>query len=576
MTYREEYERWLKEELLTEEERQELLSIQNDETEIESRFFAPLSFGTAGLRGVLGAGINRMNIHTVRQATQGIANLIRGIGKEACERGVAICMDCRNMSDVFAREAACVLAGNHIKAYLFDALRPTPELSFAIRTIRCIAGINITASHNPKEYNGYKAYWEDGAQLPPAQADIVARAIDETDIFHGITRMDYDKALKKGWITLIGEEVDESFLFHVQEMAINRQAVAQAADTFKVVYTPFHGTGYRLVPEALKRLGLKHILCVPEQMVLDGNFPTVKSPNPENKEGFALAIELARKENVDLIIGTDPDADRVGVIVRNREGEYVPVSGNQMGVLLLDYIIRARRATGTMPESPAALKTIVTTEMVRKVGSENGVAVFDTFTGFKFMAEKIKQFEEEKSYQYLLAFEESYGYLMGDYCRDKDAVTASMMIAEMAADYHNAGMTLFDAMQALYRRYGFYEERTVNLVMPGVDGLSRMAELMESLRNQPPKAIAGTQVARIRDYSSGKIKNLQNSSMEKMELSGSNVLYFELQDGTSFIIRPSGTEPKIKVYILAQGADAAECSERAERYQAAALELKDR
>ena len=574
MSYMEEYKKWLTSSALSAQERAELEAIADDEKEIESRFFAPLSFGTAGLRGVLGMGINRMNVYTVRQATQGMASLIKGLGKDACERGVAIAMDCRIMSDVFAREAACVLAGNGIKVYLFESLRPTPELSFAIRTIGCIAGINITASHNPKEYNGYKAYWEDGAQLPPAHADVVAKAIAETDIFAGITSMDYDKALNKGIITLIGEEVDESFLFHAQEMAINREEVLKAAENFKIVYTPFHGTGHELVPEILRRCGLKHIICVPEQMVIDGSFPTVKSPNPENKEGFTKAIELARENDVALIIGTDPDADRVGVIVRDGAGEYVPISGNQMGVLLLDYIIRAKKMTGTMPEHPAAIKTIVTTEMVRRVGEVHGVEVFDTFTGFKFMAEKIKSFEETGSYEYLLAFEESYGYLVGGYCRDKDAVTASMLIAEMAAYYHNRGKTLYDALCGLYEEYGYFSEHTENIVMPGVDGLSRMKELMESLRKNPPREISGVRVLRVRDYLSGEIIDLGNNLTENMELSGSNVLYFELEDKTAFIIRPSGTEPKIKVYILASGESAEECARKVEGYVKAAKELK--
>ncbi len=574
MSYMEEYKKWLTSSALSADERAELEAIADDEKEIESRFFAPLSFGTAGLRGVLGMGINRMNVYTVRQATQGMASLIKGLGKDACERGVAIAMDCRIMSDVFAREAACVLAGNGIKVYLFESLRPTPELSFAIRTIGCIAGINITASHNPKEYNGYKAYWGDGAQLPPAHADVVAKAISDTDIFTGITSMDYDKALNKGVITLIGEEVDEAFLFHAQEMAINREEVMRAAEDFKIVYTPFHGTGHKLVPEILRRIGLKHIICEPEQMKIDGSFPTVKSPNPENKEGFTQAIELARQNDVALIIGTDPDADRVGVIVRDSAGEYVPISGNQMGVLLLDYIIRAKRMTGTMPEHPAAIKTIVTTEMVRRVGEVHGVQVFDTFTGFKFMAEKIKGFEEAGSYEYLLAFEESYGYLVGGYCRDKDAVTASMLIAEMAAYYHNRGKTLYDALCTLYDEYGYFSEHTENIVMPGVDGLSRMKALMEELRQNPLREIAGVRVVRVRDYLSGEIIDLGNNLTENMELSGSNVLYFELEDKTAFIIRPSGTEPKVKVYILTSGESAEECARKVEGYVKAAKKLK--
>ena len=573
MSYMAEYQKWCQSPVLNEEERAELLSIQNDEKEIESRFFAPLSFGTAGLRGVLGMGVNRMNVYTVRQATQGIADMIARQGKDAMNRGVAICMDSRIMSDVFAKEAACVLAGNGIQVYLFESLRPTPELSFAIRTISCIAGINITASHNPKEYNGYKVYWEDGAQLPPVHADVAAAAIAETDIFTGAKYMDYDKAVKKEKIILIGEKVDEAFLVHVQGESIRPELFGQVADDLKIVYTPFHGTGHKLVPEVLHRLGLKHVICVPEQMVTDGNFPTVKSPNPENPEGFALAIELAKREGSSLIIGTDPDADRVGIVVRNGAGEYVTMSGNQVGVLLLDYIIRARREAGTMPANPAALKTIVTTEMVRAVCEKNSVALFETFTGFKFLAEQIKEFETAGSHRYLLAYEESYGYLVGDFCRDKDAVTASMLIAEMSAYYHTKGMTLYEAMNALYEEYGYYGEHTENLVMPGVDGLKDMQTLMARFRDTPPSEIAGNAVVRIRDYLTGEAKKTENSSIEKLGMSGSNVLYFELADGTSFIIRPSGTEPKIKVYILLKANSREEIAPRLDAYVSAAREL---
>lgn len=573
MSYLAEYQKWCNSPALSAEEKAELLSVQNDEKEIESRFFAPLSFGTAGLRGVLGMGINRMNVYTVRQATQGIADMIKKQGRKAKKRGVAICMDSRNMSDVFAREAACVLAGNGIRVYLFESLRPTPELSFAIRAISCIAGINITASHNPKEYNGYKVYWEDGAQLPPVHADVAAAAIAETDIFTGAKYMDYDKAVKKGKIVLIGEEVDEAFLVHVLGESIRPELVEQVADDLKIVYTPFHGTGHKLVPEALRRLGLKHILCVPEQMVIDGDFPTVKSPNPENPEGFALAVELAKREGSSLIIGTDPDADRVGIVVKNGAGEYVTMSGNQVGVLLLDYIIRAHKDAGTMPENPAALKTIVTTEMVRAVCEKNSVALYETFTGFKFLAEQIKEFETAKSHRYLLAYEESYGYLMGDFCRDKDAVTASMMIAEMAAYYHTKGRTLYEAMEALYEEYGFYGEHTENLVMPGVDGLKDMQALMARLRETPPSELAGTRVVRVRDYLAGEAKKTENPSIEKLGMSGSNVLYFELADGTSFIVRPSGTEPKIKVYILLKADSREDVKPRLDAYVSAAREL---
>ncbi len=567
MEYMKEYERWLSSEKLTEDERAELLSIKNDEKEIEDRFFSPLKFGTAGLRGVLGMGINRMNVYTVRQATQGLCEVIKKLGKKTVSRGVAVCMDSRINSDVFAREVACVLAGNGIPVYIFESLRPTPELSFAIRSLECIAGINITASHNPKEYNGYKAYWEDGAQLPPKEADEVLSEIGKIDVLADVARLDFDEGVRRGLITVMGEEVDEAFLVHSLSCAINRDAVKSAGGDFKIVYTPFHGTGAKLVPELFKRMGIENVICVPEQSIPDGSFPTVKSPNPENREGFALAIELARRENVDLIIGTDPDADRVGVIVRNSDGEYVTISGNQMGVLLLDYIISAKREKGELTDKSYAIKTIVTTEMARRVCEVNNVKIHETFTGFKFIAERI---EREGADGFLLGYEESYGYLMGDFCRDKDAVTASMMIAEMAAYYKSRGMSLYDAMVELYEKYGAYAERTVNVVMPGVSGLSKMNELMRSLRETPPETLGGEKVLRVRDYLGGKT-NLG----EELPLSGSNVLYFEMADGTSFIIRPSGTEPKIKVYILASGENMAAAEAAVEKYTTVANSIAE-
>ena len=388
MSYRDTYEKWLSSPALSAGEKAELESIRGDEKEIESRFFAPLEFGTAGLRGTMCVGLHQMNIHVIRHATQAFAQVILAEGPEAVERGVAICYDCRNHSDEFARETACVMAGNGIKVRLFDALRPTPEVSFAVREYGCIAGVNVTASHNPKEYNGYKVYWQDGAQLPPHHASAIAQKMEELDLFDSIKRMDYDEAVSKGLITLMGRETDEKFLENVMGQVNDKAAVEKVADTFKMVYTPFHGTGYQLIPEALKRLGMKHVICVPEQMVIDGNFPTVVSHNPENPEGFYLAVDLAKKEGADFILGSDPDADRVGIMVRNDQGEYVVISGNQTGVLLLDYLIGAKQRTGKLPENPVALKTIVTTEMARKVAEVNGLKCYDTFTGFKFLAEK--------------------------------------------------------------------------------------------------------------------------------------------------------------------------------------------
>ena len=574
MSYRENYENWLNSPVLSQEEKAELEAIRGDEKEIESRFFDQLAFGTAGLRGTMGVGLYRMNVHVIRHATQAFAQVILAEGPEAAARGVAVCFDCRNNSGLFAREAACVMAGNGIPVRLFQALRPTPELSFAVREYGCIAGINVTASHNPKEYNGYKVYWEDGAQLPPKHADEVARKMRELDVFTSVKTMDYNEAVSQGKITLLGEETDERFLSNVMEQVNDKAVVEQMADTFKMVYTPFHGTGYQLIPEALKRLGMKHVICVPEQMVIDGNFPTVASPNPENPEGFYLAVDLAKANDADFILGSDPDADRVGIMVRTKDDDFVVISGNQTGVLLLDYLIGAKRRTGKMPENPVALKTIVTTEMARKVAEVNGLKCYDTFTGFKFLAEKKDKLEHSGEGKVIFSYEESYGYMLGDYVRDKDAVSASVELTEMAAWYASQGMTLYDALQALFEKYGYYGEKTLNLVMPGLDGLKKMADLMAGLRTQPPVEIAGVAVREQKDYQDGSVVRVSDGVRSAMELSGSNVLRYEMADGTSLIVRPSGTEPKVKVYILANGESKAACDEKVAKYAAWAETLK--
>ena len=566
MDFMKEYEKWLASPALSAQEKAELEAIRGDEKEIESRFYDQLSFGTAGLRGTMGVGLNRMNIHVIRHATQAFAQVILEEGAEAAKRGVAVCFDCRNNSDLFAREAACVMAGNGIPVRLFESLRPTPELSFAVREYGCIAGINVTASHNPKEYNGYKVYWEDGAQLPPKHADQVAKKMKELDVFNCVKRADYDEAVAQGLITLMGAETDEKFLANVMAQVNDKAVVEQVADTFTMVYTPFHGTGYKLIPEALRRLGMKHVICVPEQMVIDGNFPTVASPNPENPEGFYLAVDLAKANGADFILGSDPDADRVGIMVKTSDGEFRVISGNQTGVLLLDYLIGAKRRTGKMPENPVALKTIVTTEMARKVAEDNGLKCYDTFTGFKFLAEKKDKLEASGEGKVIFSYEESYGYMLGDYVRDKDAVSASVELTEMAAWYASQGMTLYDALQALYKKYGYFAEKTHNLVMPGLDGLKDMANLMKSLRENPPAEISGVRVAVRKDYADGSVIDCTTGEKTTMELSGSNVLRFEMADGTSVIVRPSGTEPKIKVYILTRGADAAACEANLETY----------
>ncbi len=573
-SFKEEYEHWMDSPALSEQEWAELDSIKDDEKEIENRFFAPLEFGTAGLRGTMKVGLHNMNIHIIRHATQAFADVIRAEGREAMDKGIVIAHDCRLNGVAFAKEAACVMAANGIHVRFFDDLRPTPELSFAVLHYGTTAGLNITASHNPKEYNGYKVYWSDGAQLPPQKAEAIAHQMDVTDIFTGFKTCDFDKAVEAGTIEILGAETDEAFLSEVMKQAIDKETIKKVADDFKIVYTPFHGCGYKLVPETLKRFGVKHLYPVPEQMVIDGAFPTVVSPNPENPEGFYLAVDLAKKVGSDLIIGTDPDSDRIGIMVRENDS-YVTITGNQLGVLLLDYIINARTATGTMPENPGCLCSIVSTAMYRAVAEANGVHFEDTFTGFKFMAERIAQWENAHSYKYILAFEESYGYMMGDYVRDKDAVTAALMVSEMAAYYFSKGMTLLDAINSLYEKYGWFMEKTVNLVMPGLDGLQKMNEIMVKLRNDPPKEIAGKEVIRIRDYSDGSIWVSGLGKVDKTPISGSNVLYFELSDGCSFIVRPSGTEPKIKIYILARGSSKEECEKCIDKYHKYAEGLKN-
>ena len=566
LDYMREYEKWLQSGALTADEVQELQSIAGDEKEIESRFYGPLEFGTAGLRGTMKVGLHQMNVYVIRWATQGFANVICAEGEDAKKRGVAICMDCRHHSMEFARAAAEVCAANGIHVRIFESLRPTPELSFAVREYGCQAGINVTASHNPKEYNGYKVYWEDGAQLPPHHAAAIAAALEKIDIFTGVKRMDFDKAVKAGLIETMGDETDRKFMANVMDMVNDYDSVAKVADTFQVVYTPFHGCGHKLVPEALTRLGIKHLHCVPEQMVIDGDFPTVVSPNPENPEGFYLAIALADKVKADFIVGTDPDSDRVGIMVRNKEGKFQPVSGNQTGVLLSDYLYGAMKRSGKLPENPVMLKTIVTTEMARKVAEAHGVTCYDTFTGFKFMAEKKNQLESAGEGKVVFSYEESYGYMLGDYVRDKDAVTASLLLTEMAAWYATQGMTLYDALDVLYKKYGWYGEKTHNLVMPGLDGLEKMANLMKALRQTPPTEISGVAVVRRKDYTNGSVVDCATGAVSEMELKGSNVLRYELADGTTILVRPSGTEPKIKVYILTIGKDAIERDANIEKY----------
>ena len=571
MDYKKVYEEWLNSPYFDEETKAELRGIARDENEIRERFYAELEFGTAGLRGIIGAGTNRMNVYTVRKATQGLANYIAKVNGQS--RGVAIAYDSRHMSPEFADVAALCLAANGIKAYVFESLRPTPELSFAVRQLHCIAGINITASHNPPEYNGYKVYWEDGAQFtPPHDKGVTEEVMAITDL-STVKTMGAQEAKAKGLYEIIGAAIDDKYIAQVKAQVVNQGAIDRMQDQITIVYTPLHGTGNIPARRVMKELGFTHVYVVPQQELPDGDFPTVKNPNPEYKEGFYLAIDLAKKNDVDLIIGTDPDADRTGIVLKDKSGEYVTLSGNQVGVLLTDYIITAKKLTNTMPAHPAVLKSIVTTEMARAAAEKNGVECFETFTGFKFLAEKIKQFEKDGSHEYIFAFEESYGYLCGDYARDKDAVTASMLIAEMAAYYRTQGKTLYDAMEEMYEKYGYYCEQTISITMPGVSGLQRMKELMQELRDKPLTVVGPDKVLYTRDYMPGTRTCMADGKAEEIELKGQNVMYYELEGGTTFIIRPSGTEPKVKVYIMAKGADKAEAAAKVDVLAAAAKEI---
>ena len=575
MSYQAQYERWLHSPALSQPEKDELAALSHNAGEIEDRFFSLLQFGTAGLRGVMGVGLRRMNVHVIRHATQAFANVILAEGKAFAAQGVAICYDCRVHSQEFARAAAEVMAGNGIPVRLFEAMRPTPELSFAVREYGCAAGLNVTASHNPPEYNGYKVYWSDGAQLPPQHAAAIAAQMEQLDVFDDIQSLDYAAALDKGLITLMGKETDDKFLAHVLAQINDKASVAKVADTFTMVYTPFHGTGYQQIPYVLGELGIRHLHCVPEQMVIDGTFPTVKSPNPETPESFALALDLAKKVNADLILGSDPDADRVAIQVKDKTGQYVQISGNQTGVLLLDYLIGAKKRAGTLPADAVALKSLVTTDMARVVAEANGVKSYNTFTGFKFMAEKKNQLEAAGQGHVIFSYEESIGYMIGDYVRDKDAVTASLLLTEMTAWYAAQGMTLLDALDALYAKYGYYGEKTLNLVMPGLEGMALMANLMAKLRQTPPAEIAGTAVLRQKDYQDGTERDTASGAVSPMALVGSNVLAYDLADETTIVVRPSGTEPKIKVYVLAKGKDSTDSQEKVAKYAAWAETLKE-
>lgn len=549
MDYLSNYEKWLTSDVLQYNDKKELESIKNNTKELEDRFYRDLEFGTAGMRGVLGIGTNRINVYNVRHATAGVAAYVNKEGKQAAERGVLIGYDTRIMSREFAEETAKVLSKAGIKVYLFDTVHSVPEVSFGIRELGCAAGVMITASHNPKEYNGYKVYGPDGGQLPPEAVQIVIDEMARTDIF-SIEYDDLDTAIAKGDITVVGPELNEKFLEVVKTQQLNPKAVAEVADTFKLIYTPFHGTGSRPVKEILKRIGFKNVLVVKEQDTEDGNFPTVKSPNPENKEGFTIAIEMAKENDVDVIIGTDPDCDRVGIVVRDADGVYRTLTGNQTGALLVEYILRSKQEQGTLPKDGVVIKTIVTTELAAEIAKSYGIETMNVFTGFKYIGEKMTEFAEKKNHTYLIGFEESYGYLIGTHARDKDGVVASMLIAEMAAYYKTKGMSLYEAMQEVYKKYGYFAEQTNAYTMPGKDGMERMASILAGLRDNKPVSVNGLNIAKTTDYLDQTITDDKGNTEPLLGLPKSNVLRYDLSDGKSyFIVRPSGTEPKIKLYM---------------------------
>ena len=560
--YKKTYERWLESDAINDETRAELESLKGNDKEIEERFYRELEFGTAGMRGIIGAGTNRMNIYNVRRATTGVAKHILALGDVTKKAGVLIGYDTRNYSRIFAEETAGVLAAHGIKVYLFDTVHSVPEVSFGIRALGCAIGVMITASHNPKEYNGYKVYGSDGGQLPPDAADIVVDAINKCDVFDDVITMPYQEAQKSGLLEIVGARLDEKFLNAIQKQQLTPDAVAEVADSFRLIYTPFHGTGSRPVQTILKRIGFKNLLVVKEQDTEDGNFPTVKSPNPEDKEGFAIAIEMAKQNDVDIIIGTDPDCDRVGIVVRDAKGEYQTLTGNMIGSLLCNYILMRKKESGTLADNAVVIKTIVTTELTTAIAKSYGVEIMNVLTCFKYIGEKMTEFEKTGSHSYVFGFEESYGYIAGTHARDKDCVVSTMLIAEMAAYYKTKNMSLYEALQELYKKYGYYCERTVSITMPGKDGMEKMSALMSKLRTSPLTSVCGMDITATSDYKTQLVTKTDGTT-EKIEgLPKSDVVKYNLSDEkTYFIVRPSGTEPKIKIY-LASNAESMETAEK--------------
>lgn len=551
MGYMQKYREWLEGTAFDEATKEELRGLKGKDKEIEDRFYTELEFGTAGLRGIIGAGTNRMNNYIVRKATQGLANFLNR--QALTDAKVAIAYDSRNYSDVFAKEAALVLAANGIHAYLFDTLRPVPELSFTVRYLKCDAGIVVTASHNPPEYNGYKVYGKDGAQVIAPYDQMIIEEVNAINDFSLIQTIDEKEALEKGLLTIIGKEIDEAYIACVKAQVLNQEAINEVADDFKIVYTPIHGTGNVPVRTILKEVGFKNVYVVADQEKPDGNFPTVTSPNPENKEAFKLAIELAKEVEADLIMGTDPDADRVGVLVRNDEGDYQVLTGNMLGAMLTEYILSQKARQNALKSGSTVIKTIVTTEMIRPICKAYNVEVMEVLTGFKYIGEQIRLFEKGQNQHYVFGFEESYGCLAGTYARDKDAIVACMLAAEMAAYYKTKGMTLYEGLVSLYEKYGFYKEEVQSITLKGIEGLGKIKEVMKNLREQGLTTIGDYEVIQSRDYEKGVGK-----------LPKSNVLYYELSDAAWVCVRPSGTEPKIKFYIGVKGTSESDASKKVE------------
>ena len=569
------YQEWLSNPYFDEATKEELRAIEGNENEIKERFYMDLEFGTAGLRGIIGAGINRMNIYVVRRATQGLANYI--IKQGAANKGVAIAYDSRHMSPEFAMEAAMTLAANGIKAYKFESLRPTPELSFAVRELGCVAGINITASHNPPEYNGYKVYWEDGAQFTPPHDKGVTEEVLAIEDLSTVKTTDEASATAAGLYQVIGQEIDDKYIAQVKAQVVNQKAIDEMQDQITIVYTPLHGTGNIPARRVMKEIGFTHVYVVPEQELPNGDFPTVSYPNPEAKEAFELGLKLAKEKDADLVLATDPDADRLGVYVKDtKSGEYIPLTGNMSGSLLCEYVLSQKQAAGKIPADGQVVKSIVSTNLIDAVAKSYGAELIEVLTGFKWIGKQILKNETTGHGTYLFGMEESYGCLIGTYARDKDAISATAALCEAAAYYKQKGMTLWDAMIAMYEKYGYYKDAVKAIGLSGIEGLAKIQSIMETLRNNTPTEVGGYKVTSARDYKLDTIKNMANGEVKPTGLPSSNVLYYDLEDGAWICVRPSGTEPKIKFYFGVKGTSLKDAEEKENALGAAVMAMVDK